>query len=340
MVYVHKDKVVEPLADTKEPARVLLEGSETTITRLDPNIFNQDYLKLKIGGGPEEDMYFAYASDSVYRYFDVGRSNPWRDQQRIAQYEMVLEKDKEFKKGDRFEVVYNFEMSGGVDPTGIKLAVERPWLYIVTLNGTLIQPEKGESWLDPVFSVFNAGKLLKQGQNEVRLVADPFSVHCEIQPVYLLGDFGLESTAHGWKMVAPKPLTFGSWKEQGMPFFGQSVKYSKTVRVDEAGKFEIELPNWLGTVAAVNINGTEVGIIQAEPYVFTTELNQGENVVEIIVIGSLKNTLGPHHGTLPAGMQGRPGYFRQSAPEVQPEGNSYSMIDYGLMEDFKIYSLQ
>ena len=123
-----------------------------------------------------------------------------------------------------------------------------------------------------------------------------------------------------------------------MPFFGQSVKYSKTIRVDKAGKFEIELPRWSGTVAAVNINGQEAGIIQAKPYVFATELNQGENNIEIIVIGSLKNTFGPHHGELLKGIV-RP-YVFQNAPKIQPEGNSYSMIDYGLMEDFKVYKLE
>lgn len=216
--------------------------------------------------------------------------------------------------------------------------MERSRLYTVLLNGTVIQPVTGEYWLDPDFNVFEVGKQLTSGQNEVRLIADPFSVNCETEPVYLLGDFGLESTIHGWKMVPSKPLKFGSWKAQGMPFFGQSVRYSKTIRVDRKGKFEIELPGWSGTVASVSINGKEVGIIQARPYIFTTELNQGENTVDIIVIGSLKNTFGPHHVTVPNGVGGRPVNFI-TAPAIQPEGNSYSLIDYGLMEDFRVYAL-
>ncbi len=243
-----------------------------------------------------------------------------------------------YSKGDRFEVAYTFEISGGIDFKGIKLVVERPWLYTVSLNGSVIQPVKGETWLDPDFHIFDVEKQLKIGNNEVRLIADPFSVNCETAPVYLLGNFGLEPTGHGWKMVASQPLTFGSWKVQGMPFFGQSVKYSKTIRVDRKGKFEIELPGWSGTVAAVNINGREVGIIQARPYVFTTELDQGENTVDIIVIGSLKNTLGSHHVTVPDGVGGRPANFI-TAPDIQPEGNSYSLIGYGLMEDFRVYAL-
>ena len=336
LVYVFKDKVVDPAPVAKEVIRVPAEGSKTEISCLGPNIFKQDYLKLKIGNSHESDMYFKNASDSIYKHFGFDGGNPWFHSSQFKTE--FLDKDKNYKKGDRFEVAYNFEINGGIDFKGMKLVVERPWLYAVSLNGVLIQPVKGETWLDPDFYVFNVEELLKKGKNEVRLVADPFSVKCEIEPVYLLGNFGLESTGHGWKMIAPRPLTFGSWKAQGMPFFGQSVKYSKLIRVDKAGKFGIELPNWSGTVAAVNINGKEVGIIQAKPYVFTAELSKGENNIDIIVIGSLRNTFGPHDGTVPKGVSGRPSYSI-IAPVIQPEGNAYFTIDYGLMEDFKVFAL-
>ena len=299
LVYVFNDKVVDTSPLAEELIRVPVAGSKTKISSLGPNILNQDYLKLKIGNGPETEMYFKKASDSIYKHFGFAEGNPWF---KSSQFKTeILDRDKNFKKGDRFEVAYDFETSGGVDFKGIKLVVERPWLYTVSLNGSVIQPVKGETWLDPDFYIFDVGKQLKTGMNEVRLIADPFSVNCETEPVYLLGNFGLESTKYGWKMVASKPLTFGSWKAQGMPFFGQSVKYSKTIIVEKGGKFEIELPKWSGTVAAVNINGKEVGIIQARPYSFTAELNEGENTIDITVIGSLKNTLGPHHVTAPNG---------------------------------------
>ena len=339
MVYVHKDSIIAPAPEAREPARELLQGSKTIITALGPNILNQDYLKLSIAGGPEKDSYYSFASDSVFRHFGFTDANPWRKQQRIAEYTFTMNKNKEYKKGDKFEAAYNLEIGAGANLNGIKLVVERPWLYTVSLNGTVIQPEKGETWLDPVFDVFNVEKLLKKGNNELRLVADPFSVHCEIEPVYLLGNFGLESSVHGWKIVAPKALSFGNWKSQGMPFYGQSVKYSKTVKVDKAGKFQIELPNWFGTVATVNINGKEAGIIETQPYVFNAELNPRETTIDIVVTGSLNNTFGPHHGTVAHGVGGRPDNYHKNGPKIQPEGKNYNFIDYGLMEDFKVYKL-
>ena len=104
--------------------------------------------------------------------------------------------------------------------------------------------------------------------------------------------------------------------------------------------YEIELGKWFGTVAAVNINGKEVGIIQALPYVFKVDLTPGENIIDVVVIGSLKNTLGPHHIVYPNGVGGRPDNFRRNVPFIQPAGSAYQMFDYGLMEDFKVYALE
>ena len=225
MVYVFRDKVVDPASETREPIRVPVEGSKTQISCPGPNIFNQDYLKLKIGNGAETEMFFKTASDSVYKHFGFAEGNPWFQSSQFKTE--FLDKDKDYRKGDRFEVAYNFEIGGGVDFSGMKLVVERPWLYTVSLNGTVIQPEKGETWLDPDFYVFKVEKQLKKGRNEVRLVADPFSVNCEIEPVYLLGNFGLESTSHGWRMVRCKASDIRILESTGVALFRTISKIFK-----------------------------------------------------------------------------------------------------------------
>jgi hypothetical protein len=335
MVYAYKEKVVEP-APVQNIQKTLVSTVKSEIKMQGPNILNVDYLKMKIGSGPEKTMFFKFASDSIYKHFGFKDGNPWFQSSQFKT--QFVDMEKNFKEGDSFEVAYPFEISAGVDMKGMKLVIERPWLYVVTLNGEAIQPEKGEFWLDPAFSVFNVEKQLKTGKNELRLAKSKFSVHCEIEPIYLLGNFTLESLNQGWKVVpARKPLDLGSWKAQGYPFFGESVKYSKSLQVDKTGKYEIELTDWSGTVAAVNVNGKEAGIIQAKPYNLTVELNQGKNDIDVVVIGSLKNPFGPHHGTTYHGMV-RP-YIFQNAPKVQLAGNSYSTNDYGLMKDFNIYAL-
>ena len=335
MVYVYKDKVVDP-APEQNIQKTLVETGKSRIQMQGPNILNVDYVRLKFGSGPEKTLFFKFASDSIYKHFGFKDGNPWFQSSQFKT--QFVDMDKNYRKGDSFEVTYPFEISAGVDMKDMKLVLERPWLYTVSLNGEVIQPVKGEYCLDPAFSVFHVEKQLKTGRNELHIVTEQFSVHCEIEPIYLLGNFTLESAKQGWKVVpSRKALDLGSWKAQGYPFFGQSVKYSKPVQVEKAGKFEIELSDWSGTVAAVNVNGKEAGIIQAKPYTLTVELNPGKNDIEVEVIGSLKNPFGPHHGTTYYGMV-RP-YIFQNAPAVQLPGNSYSTVDYGLMKDFNVYSL-
>ncbi|MBK7713605.1 MAG: hypothetical protein IPJ37_23790 [Bacteroidales bacterium] len=337
LVYVFNDKVVNQAPAAKEEEAKPVSGSLTVISPSGPNILNLDYLRMKIGTGQETEMYFKHACDSIFRYFGFRNGNPWF---RSSQFRTeILDRQKDYKKGDRFEVSYDFTIGQDVILKGMKLVVERPWLYTVSLNGTVIQPENGETWLDPDFYQFDIEKQLRQGNNTVSLVADPFSVNCETEPVYILGNFGLEPAEHGWEIVAPKNLTFGSWKGQGMPFYGQSVKYSKILNTNKKGRFRIELPSWSGTVASVNINGKEVGIIQTKSSYLTTELTQGENIIDIFVTGSLKNTLGPHHVLYPHGVGGRPANFIK-APEKQPGGASYSLLDYGLMQDFRVSAIE
>ena len=61
----------------------------------------------------------------------------------------------------------------------------------------------------------------------------------------------------------------------------------------------------------------------------------GPNEVVVSVFGTLKNTLGPFHNK-PALGRAWPGGFQQGAKGGRPAGKDYSVVDYGLFEDFKI----
>ena len=165
----------------------------------------------------------------------------------------------------------------------------------------------------------------------------PFSIFCELEPVYILGDFSVETKEKGWVLENANELDFGSWKAQGMPFFGQTIAYTKTVNSKVEGDYIIHLPNWKGTVAEININGEHRGIIQSKPYELKVHLPYGKHDVSVVVNGSNKNTLGPHHNFTTPGLV-TPWSFK-NAPKIQPSGNGYDLLDYGLMEDFEVYKL-
>jgi hypothetical protein len=58
-----------------------------------------------------------------------------------------------------------------------------------------------------------------------------------------------------------------------------------------------------------------------------------------VVYGSLKNTLGPHHNN-PRPGAAWPSQFQRGAEGGLPPGAGYSLLDYGLMEDFSLIHLK
>jgi hypothetical protein len=131
--------------------------------------------------------------------------------------------------------------------------------------------------------------------------------------------------------------TLGSWKNQGLPFYSWGVTYSKEFNVENAdGKWVVGLEGWNGTVAEVSINGQSATVIAFPPYKtdVTGLIKPGLNKVDVKVIGSLKNLLGPHH-TKPTPGFVTPGSWR--GVKGYPAGKDYQMMEYGLMEEFSLF---
>jgi hypothetical protein len=95
------------------------------------------------------------------------------------------------------------------------------------------------------------------------------------------------------------------------------------------------LPDWRGSVAKVLVNGKVAGYIDAPPWELevTRWLKPRANQVEVIVIGTLKNTLGPHHGQ-PALGAAWPSAFQVGPNPGPPAGTNYSTVAYGLFAPF------
>jgi hypothetical protein len=205
------------------------------------------------------------------------------------------------------------------------------------VNGKPIKPLPGKWWLDRSFAVLQIGSYLKPGQNTLSLSIDTMSVYAEIGPIYILGNFNLASADKGWEIVPTQPLQLGSWKDQGLPLYGSGIRYIKKFDLENPDhQFEIHLDQWKGTVAAVKVNGVPAGIIFSEPNTLniSPHFKKGINEIEVEVIGSLKNLLGPHHNSPQPGMVG-PGHW--SNIKLYPPGKDYDTYDYGLMTDFQLF---
>ncbi len=309
------------------------------INRTSPNMLILDYCDVKIDNGSEEkDIYFFKAADKIFRHYGLN-GNPWS---RAVQYKTdILDKDT-FPENAGFEATFFLHIDKNTDRAGLKAVIERPECWSLLINGEIIEPNQGKFWLDKAFGVYNIGKFIHTGENRLSLIATKMTIYSELEPIYILGDFGLESLEKGWKLVSPKPLQTGPWKKQGLPLYAYGVSYTKNYNLASIDNHMIvHLPpsgsgqaGWRGSVAEVSVNGQPAGIIAWPPYELdiTSQIKKGENEITVTVYGTLKNLLGPFHNEPQRGTAW-PSQF-ESAPLHQPPGNNYDVIEYGLSEDF------
>jgi hypothetical protein len=316
---------------------VIPEGA-LAVEPLGPNVLTLDYCDLVLGGKTEKDLYFYDAQKKTYQAHGIDR-NPWDS---AVQYKTnIVDLDK-FPAGSGFEAVFAFRAVKGDarDFEDLKAVVERPGLFRVLVNGREVPPEPGEWWLDRAFGVFPIGAHIVSGRNTITVKARPFTIHSELEPVYLLGDFQLAAADRGFELHPPAALSAGSWKDQGWPFYGAGIRYRRTFVVppDAPGaSYRLCLGPWLGATAEVFVGDKRVGTAAFPPYKvdLTGALTPGANEVSVIVYGTLRNTLGPFHNDPPLG-RAWPGAFQQGAKGGRPAGSAYSSVDYGLFQDFKI----
>ena len=225
-------------------------------------------------------------------------------------------------------------------PDQLSIVIERSDLYTITCNGTPVSARQGDWWLDKSFGKIDIAKTARVGENAVTITASPFTIYHELEPAYLLGTFTLKGAESGFVVLGgrQRPLTLGSWKDQGYPFYAAGVSYTATFDVAQPnGRYVVGMNGWYGSVAEVLVNGKPAGCIASQPWQcdVTKSLQPGTNAVEVRVIGTLKNTLGPHHNGPGLG-SAWPGSF-QKAPETgPPAGADYHTVDYGLFTHFTL----
>ncbi len=309
-------------------------SSPLSVSRDAENAIAIEFCDLIIGEEMSKDLNTYDAADKVYKHYGFVNGNPWNHS---VQFKTNITDRDTFRTGTGFTANYHFSVKGGFDFSTFRAVVERPELWKVSVNGMQINPEDGKWWLDREFRVFDISKQVKPGENTITLICSPMKVLAEIEPVYITGNFSVTPAIRGWILEPPvKELTTGSWKEQGIPFYSWGVTYSKEYDFGDAeGQYLVRLDKWSGTVAEISVNKEPAGIIGFPPFELdiTRLAGKGSNTIEVKVIGSLKNLLGPHFNN-PAPGLASPWSWRNV--ESYPPGEDYQLIDYGLFDEFEV----
>jgi hypothetical protein len=288
---------------------------------------------VNVSGTSRKDAYFFAANHLVFEKHGF-EQNPF---EHAVQFKDEIIK-KTFPLDSGFEAVYKFNIKESM-PAKLFAVIERPDLYTVKCNDKIVTAQKGNWWLDKSFGKIDISKAVHAGTNRISIKASPMTIFCELEPIYILGDFGLASAQTGYDIVpAQKQFSMTSWKAQGMPFYSGEVSYKQKFKIATAsGRYFVKLGDWNGSLAKVSVNSKDAGVIFTPPFELdiTNIAKAGTNEIEVKVIGTLRNTLGPYHNGPPHGGVGL-GDFQKNPASGQPAGELYDTIGYGLFEPFTL----
>lgn len=222
------------------------------------------------------------------------------------------------------------------DPTTISLAVERPWLYRLTVNDQAIDTidsEHAPHYFDEAMRLLPIGFALRPGANAITVSADAMHPLMELSPIWLHGPGGVHAREHGFAWGAAPSLELGDIGHQGHPTYRGCVRYRLELDLPRPlGRWRIAAPQWAGSALRVEHQGTVIArsLFPGRDLVIAHPFSAGTYTIDLVVVGDLGNLLGPHHGP---GLAGRWSWERpwEPDPAVTPPGAAYRRQAHGLL---------
>lgn len=202
-------------------------------------------------------------------------------------------------KGGDIRLRYHF-INELTNPHKISLVIEEMTKGIVYVNGEEVQQKKLSSHWDKSFNQLDIASFVKSGENTIEFKV-PYDFLTEVEPIYLVGDFGvdLQNPYSGKLIEKPSHLSNGSWVTQGFLFYSGKMSYSQSFELKNLNRRRvfIRLKNPSGILYKIRVNQKDAGRILWHPYwlELTSLAEEGTNNLEIEVISSLQNSWGPHH---------------------------------------------
>ncbi len=331
-----------PLKDEEKNSEIKIQNIDSnkilqfdSIERTAPNILPIHYCNLTVGKEKFGDIKVPKANVKCWQEHGFEDDIWYRAMQFKDNYS-----DFVFDDDSGFDVEYLFQIDDSINDStlnSLEFAVEKPENYKVFVNGTYLPFDNSKKWFDENIKKISIAGLAKKGENSIVLKANPFNIHCEIAPVYLLGNFALFPVEKGFLMKNPVPLKLGDWTKQGMPFYNESVKYiAQFVLDDDTDQIDILINDWNGSVVSLEIDGKNYGEKLWPPYSFSLKspFKKGTHYVSIEVVGNIGNLMGPHFkDDVPVA------WTWLDSPDKEPHGSKYKISPYGLERGIEILDI-
>jgi hypothetical protein len=204
---------------------------------------------------------------------------------------------------ERRRIRLRFEFQVEELPRSASMVVERGWLFTMAVNGHPVPTKTSEWHWDKQFVKVDVTQYLVRGLNQVELSCT-YDLGVEIEEAYLVGDFGLRRAGVRDYVLSEEPpvLQDGSWTDQGYPFYSGNIVYEKAVGISKSEErvYSVRLEGPRGTLFRLFVNGREAGFLWRRPWELdvTDLVKDGENLIQVEVVSSLRNTFGPLHHDL------------------------------------------
>jgi len=296
--------VVNPAADRllrcrpayHEIRRTSLVRKKWGVMRDEPNAFPLDRPAVSLNGEGFQEPEEILKVDRVVR-LKMGLEprggrmvQPWVRQAQVSDARLPL--------------ILRFSFEVQSLPAGpCHLVIETPARFTICLNGTSLSADNETGWwIDKSFrKLLVAPWMLKLGLNELELSID-YCAEDGLEALYFTGEFGFK-----WRGITPvitalpQEISCGNWVSKGFACYSGALTYATTFspKPKPGERVFIELPDWQGTIAKIRVNGVLAAALPWAPYEadVTSLLHAGKNTLEIEIVSSRRNLLGPLHFT-------------------------------------------
>jgi len=248
---------------------------------------------------------------------------PWNDPIPVIGLQGRLD-EEQYKGPLSLEFGFNVEAK----PEKLCVAVENAAGYRIAVNGQSVAYAGLPYYVDRSFHPTDITREVREGDNVIELSIDfrplpraSFALASlyevkrgvELESIYLTGDFAVKGRvssgtsrprcvryAPAFTLAAEKETTTGDLSGDGYPFYAGRFSLLAAVTLERPAKGErvlLELPSLDAALARVRVNGRDAGAILWPPYDLdiTDCVTGGRNRIEIELVSTLRNLLGPHH---------------------------------------------
>jgi hypothetical protein len=288
-----------PAAVPAPPVRTLTAevpaSPDWALKRLHPNALILDYCEYRLAGGRWSERVPIFCAQDMIR--SAGMGVPFR-------------------------VRYRFQ-AAELPRAPVWAMVENPEWFTITLNGQAVGPTAEAGFWDWSFKLVEVTGCLQRGENCLELAGslrldqeyvngynwygESFRFPAPIEACGIVGGFAVQPGEAGFVLTAESSTTrVADLTQAGYPFYAGHLVLAQDIDLPAGWQYAtLNLQGLQATVAKVSLNGRSAGTLAWPPHDLdvTALAAPGRNRLEIKLVNSLHNLLGPWHnpvGEVPA----------------------------------------